>query len=52
VVIGADVAPHTIIASGAVVHRRVADYDILGGVPAKQIGSRRSSQRPVVPEAS
>jgi virginiamycin A acetyltransferase len=52
VVIGADVAPHTIVASGAVVHRTFADYDILGGVPAKQIGSRRPPQRPVVPEAS
>jgi virginiamycin A acetyltransferase len=43
VVIGADVAPHSIVASGAVVQKTFDEYDILGGVPARQIGSRRSS---------
>ena len=52
VVIGADVAPHTIVASGAAVHKRFDDYEILGGVPAKRIGSRRSGERPVAPEVS
>jgi acetyltransferase-like isoleucine patch superfamily enzyme len=50
VVIGADVAPHTIVASGAVVQKKFDDFDILGGVPSKPIGSRRSSQPPVVTE--
>jgi virginiamycin A acetyltransferase len=52
VVIGADVAPHTIIASGAAVQKRFDDYEILGGVPAKRIGNRRSAERPVAPEVS
>jgi virginiamycin A acetyltransferase len=40
--ISADVAAHTIVASGAVVTRSFDEYDILAGVPAKPIGSRRT----------
>jgi acetyltransferase-like isoleucine patch superfamily enzyme len=39
--ISADVAAHTVVASGAVVTRSFDEHDILGGVPAKPIGSRR-----------
>ena len=31
----------TIVAAGAVVTKDVDDYEIVGGVPAKKIGSRR-----------
>jgi virginiamycin A acetyltransferase len=51
-VISADVAPHTIVASGAVVQKTFSDHDILGGVPAKQIGSRRSLRADAVAEPS
>jgi len=40
VTIAEDVAPHTVIASGAVVTKTFEPYDIIGGVPAKPIGSR------------
>jgi acetyltransferase-like isoleucine patch superfamily enzyme len=51
-VIAADVAPHTIVASGAVVQKKFDDWDILGGAPAKQIGNRRSSRPPAVQKPS
>jgi virginiamycin A acetyltransferase len=47
VTIAEDVAPHTIVASGAVVTKRFEPYSILGGVPAKPVGSRLDSQAPV-----
>jgi virginiamycin A acetyltransferase len=40
VTIAEDVAPHTVIASGAIVTKTFEPYDIIGGVPAKPIGSR------------
>lgn len=40
VAIMADVAPHTIVATGAVVTKRFGEYDILGGVPAAAIRNR------------
>jgi virginiamycin A acetyltransferase len=40
VTIAEDIAPHTVIASGAVVTKSFEPYDIIGGVPAKPIGSR------------
>lgn len=49
VVISADVASHTIVASGAVVGKTFGEYDILGGVPARVIGSRLSLQETSVP---
>lgn len=36
----ADVAPHTIVTPGATVTRSFAPYAVLGGVPARAIGSR------------
>jgi virginiamycin A acetyltransferase len=44
VTISEDVEPHSIVASGAVVTKKYAPYDILGGVPAKPIGSRLAPQ--------
>ena len=41
-VIGADVAAHTIVASGAVVTRPDEPYGVLGGVPARRIFDRRA----------
>ena len=40
VTISDDVAPHSVVASGAVVTKAYKPYDILAGVPAKPIGSR------------
>jgi virginiamycin A acetyltransferase len=40
VTIAEDVAPHTVIGSGAVVTKTFEPYDIIGGIPAKPIGSR------------
>jgi virginiamycin A acetyltransferase len=40
VTIAEDVAPHSVIASGAVVTKTFDPYAILGGVPAKPLGSR------------
>lgn len=39
-VIGASIASHSIVAAGAVVTKRFDEWQILGGVPAKPIGSR------------
>jgi virginiamycin A acetyltransferase len=44
VTIAEDVAPHTIVASGAVVTKTFEPYSILGGVPAERIGSRLDSR--------
>lgn len=44
VVVNADVASGTIVASGAVVTRPHPPYSIIGGVPAKVIKSRLESQ--------
>jgi virginiamycin A acetyltransferase len=44
VTIAEDVAPHTVVASGAVVTKKFEPYDILGGVPAAPIGSRLTEQ--------
>ena len=41
VAISADVSPHSVVGSGAVVTRTHQPHDILGGVPAKPIGTRR-----------
>lgn len=38
----ADVASHSIVATGGVVTKCFAEYDILGGVPAARIGNRRA----------
>ncbi|MBO0769675.1 MAG: acyltransferase, partial [Solirubrobacterales bacterium] len=38
--VGADVAPHTVVGAGAVVTRSFEEWQILGGVPARQIGER------------
>jgi acetyltransferase-like isoleucine patch superfamily enzyme len=38
-----DVAPHSIVATGAVVTKRFDEFDMLGGVPAAPIGNRRTS---------
>lgn len=38
----ADVAPHSIVATGAVVTKTFDEYDVLGGVPAAPIRSRRT----------
>lgn len=46
VVVLADVAPHSVLAAGAIVNRRYDDYDVLGGVPAKPIGNRRRAADP------
>jgi virginiamycin A acetyltransferase len=40
VTIGADVAPHCVVASGSVVTSDSEPYSILGGVPARMIGNR------------
>jgi acetyltransferase-like isoleucine patch superfamily enzyme len=40
-VVAADVAAHSIVASSASVTRTFDEFDILGGVPARQIGNRR-----------
>jgi virginiamycin A acetyltransferase len=45
VTISEDVAPHSVIASGAVVTKTFEPYDILAGVPAKPIGSRLHEER-------
>lgn len=42
VAIMADVAPHSIVATGAVVTKTFDEYDVLGGVPAAPIRSRRT----------
>jgi len=38
----ADVAPHSIVATGAVVTKSFTEYDMLGGVPAAPIGNRQT----------
>jgi acetyltransferase-like isoleucine patch superfamily enzyme len=43
-VVSADVAAHSVVASGAAVVKSFAEYDILGGVPAAPIGSRRADE--------
>jgi acetyltransferase-like isoleucine patch superfamily enzyme len=52
VTIAEDVAPHTVVASGAVVTKTFAEYDILGGVPAKPIGNRAVKVEPQPERAS
>lgn len=44
--IAADVASHTIVATGGVVTKSFGEYDILGGVPAACIGNRLGGLRP------
>ncbi|MBF0421576.1 MAG: acyltransferase [Magnetococcales bacterium] len=41
---GVTIADGTIVAAGAVVHRNTEPYSIVGGVPAKVIGYRKSSK--------
>lgn len=41
----AHVAPHSIVATGAVVAKSFSEYDVLGGVPAVPIGNRRTARR-------
>jgi len=40
-IILADIADHTVIGSGSVVTKKFAPYDIIAGVPAKKIKSRK-----------
>lgn len=40
-ILASSVADHSVIASGAIVTKQFAEYDILGGVPAKVIKSRK-----------
>jgi acetyltransferase-like isoleucine patch superfamily enzyme len=42
-VVMAEVGGGSIVAAGAVVHRAVEPFSIVGGVPARTIGTRRSS---------
>jgi acetyltransferase-like isoleucine patch superfamily enzyme len=51
VTIAEDVAPHTVIASGAVVTKTFAKYDILGGVPAAPIGNRTARTQQTTEES-
>jgi acetyltransferase-like isoleucine patch superfamily enzyme len=37
----ADVAPHSVVGTGSVVTKSFAQYDIIAGIPAKKIKSRR-----------
>lgn len=41
-----DVAAHSIVATGGIVTKCFAEYDILAGVPAAPIGSRRAGLTP------
>jgi acetyltransferase-like isoleucine patch superfamily enzyme len=47
VVVNADVAPGTIVASGAVVTSTHPAFSIIGGVPAKVIRSRTAAEAPM-----
>ena len=38
---GVEIGNHCVVAAGAVVTKSFDDYSIIGGVPAKQIGSRK-----------
>lgn len=48
---GVTVGTGAIVAAGAVVTRDVAPYDIVGGVPAKRIGSRLTDAAPQAGES-
>jgi virginiamycin A acetyltransferase len=50
--ISADVAPHSVVGTGAVVTKTFGEYDILGGVPAAPIGSRLDAHDAVVASES